>query len=307
MLEYPVILLSIKSMIRILVQERTVTNFNLRDNQQETLLIKGSSETTCKETLFIFNKIFLDWFIGFTEGDGSFVIPNERLPQFEITQNIRDIDLLYKIKKILGFGSVVKRLTDDRNVGVFQVIGNKKHLFILALIFNGNLRSKQKEIQFNKWYILLEKELSNKYIFPKYISIIKDVSLKDSWLSGFSDAEGCFQARLKECKTSRLRKQLVLSFSLAQKTYDVLLNIKNCLQLVNEVTFDKSWKGYRIFTQNFKKQKILMDYFKLFPLKTKKKIEFLRWYNLYNDKLNKLHLSENGLKIIEKKVKKFKV
>jgi hypothetical protein len=44
-----------------------------------------------------------------------------------------------------------------------------------------------------------------------------------------------------------------------------------------------------------------------YQLKTKKKIKFLRWSNLYKDKLNKLDLTEEGLKIIEKKLKKFKV
>jgi hypothetical protein len=86
-----------------------------------------------------------------------------------------------------------------------------------------------------------------------------------------------------------------------------LFNIKHALQLINEVTFDKSWGGYRISTQDFKKQKFITNYFRLFPLKTKKKIEFLRWYNLYNDKSNKLHLINQGLEIVQNKIRKFKV
>jgi hypothetical protein len=66
------------------------------------------------------------------------------------------------------------------------------------------------------------------------------VCLKDSWLSGFTDAQGGFQARLKECNTSRMGKQLLLIYSLTQKTPYVLFNIKHALQLINEVTFDKS-------------------------------------------------------------------
>jgi len=66
------------------------------------------------------------------------------------------------------------------------------------------------------------------------------VTLLDGWLSGFTDAEGCFQARLKDCKTSRLREQLVLSYSLTQKNKEVLISIRNALNIINEVTFDKS-------------------------------------------------------------------
>jgi glutathione synthase/RimK-type ligase-like ATP-grasp enzyme len=64
-------------------------------------------------------------------------------------QHIRDVDILYKIKKFLGFGSVVKHLTGNRNTAVFQVTNNRKHLLVLANIFNGNLRSSQSEEQFH--------------------------------------------------------------------------------------------------------------------------------------------------------------
>lgn len=77
------------------------TILNLRWNMTSQFRV-GSSETICKETsLFKKDKNFLTWLIGFTEGDGSFVVPSKGLPQFEITQNLKDIDVLYKIKSNL--------------------------------------------------------------------------------------------------------------------------------------------------------------------------------------------------------------
>ena len=40
---------------------------------------------------------FLEWFIGFTEGDGSFIVSNNKV-YFDITQNINDVQVLYYIK-----------------------------------------------------------------------------------------------------------------------------------------------------------------------------------------------------------------
>ena len=51
---------------------------------------------------------FLTWFIGFTEGDGSFVVSKRGDLSFVIVQDTRDIQILYMIQKILGFGKVIK-------------------------------------------------------------------------------------------------------------------------------------------------------------------------------------------------------
>ena len=111
-------------------------------NQQETLSSKlsninekdkGSSETT-RDITYNFdeysnlipkhknkiNKKFLEWFIGFTEGDGSFIVSKDKV-YFDITQNLQDIQVLYYIKKELGFGKVIIRSEKHRNVGVFYV------------------------------------------------------------------------------------------------------------------------------------------------------------------------------------------
>ena len=52
---------------------------------------------TCKDSLL------LEWYIGFSEGNGSFTTSTNRC-YFIINQ--KDIQLLYKIRKKLGFGQI---------------------------------------------------------------------------------------------------------------------------------------------------------------------------------------------------------
>jgi len=94
-----------------------------RVNQQVTLLFcnNGTSETACDIT-FQFNNYlnlkplhkkkldqrFLEWFIGFTEGKGYFTILKNKV-YFGITLNLDNIQVLYDIKKQLGFGKVLIR------------------------------------------------------------------------------------------------------------------------------------------------------------------------------------------------------
>jgi hypothetical protein len=132
-------------------------------NQQETFNyinnnLKGSSETTCDITYNFdeysnlipkhkkINKKFLEWFIGFSEGDGSFIISKEKV-YFDITQNLNDIQVLYYIKKELGFGKILFRNEKHRNVGVFYV-SSKENFTRLIAIFNGNICTKYKKEQF---------------------------------------------------------------------------------------------------------------------------------------------------------------
>ena len=46
----------------------------------------------------------LDWFIGFSEGDGSWQVDNTGRPLFIINQ--QDPQTLYKIKKLIGYGTI---------------------------------------------------------------------------------------------------------------------------------------------------------------------------------------------------------
>jgi hypothetical protein len=66
---------------------------------------------------------------------------------FDITQSLSDIQVLYYIKKQLGFGKVLIRKEEDRNVGVFYV-SSAENFTRLIHIFNGNICTNYKKEQF---------------------------------------------------------------------------------------------------------------------------------------------------------------
>ena len=168
---------------------------NLRGKIERVSLDKPSEE-------------ILTWFIGLTEGDGSFIVNNRGDLSFVITQSTSDIQVLYFIVETLGFGKVIRQSATTSRFSV----QNKKEIELIVSLFNGNLilPSKKKSFElfllaFNSWgsqgkLRLDEVELINSEILP---------SLNDSWLAGFTDAEGCFSCSfLANSNAFRIRYQI---------------------------------------------------------------------------------------------------
>src|ERR1700761_7201254 len=83
------------------------------------------------------NPNFLEWLIGFSEGEGSFISAKRGDLAFVITQSSTDIQSLNYIKKNLGFGSVIKQSV-KQNTHRF-VVQDLKNLYLICLMFNGNM------------------------------------------------------------------------------------------------------------------------------------------------------------------------
>ena len=79
---------------------------------------------------FILNDEFLYWFIGFTEGDGSFVKTSRNELNFVIVQGKANVEILYKIQKSLGFGQVLKQ-----NERVYRYIVRRKIELMLIILY----------------------------------------------------------------------------------------------------------------------------------------------------------------------------
>ena len=282
-------------------------------NQQEYLYKFYSSETRSKIT-FMFNTYFnnkpqqinkinsqfLEWFIGFTEGDGSFIISHNKV-YFDIRQNIEDIQVLYYIKKNLGFGKIQVRAEIHRRVAVFFVT-SKEHFYRLMLIFNGNLVSNYKSNQFKTWVNAFNNQYSENVYF---IENKVEPSLSSAWLSGFIDAEGSFTGRVKKCNTSRLKKAPHLALTIAQKDKIIICKIRKLFFNNNKgLSYDKSWDDWRVQISSFSKLDLVINYLNKFPLRTKKNIAFIRFKHIHNLIMNKRHLCLEGLNTIESIIKK---
>ena len=83
------------------------------------------------------NNRFLEWFIGFSEGEGSFIVAKRGDLSFVITQSSLDIESLNYIKDNLGFGKVIKQ-SIKQNTHRF-VIQDIKNIYLICLLFNGNM------------------------------------------------------------------------------------------------------------------------------------------------------------------------
>lgn len=83
------------------------------------------------------NTKFLEWLIGFSEGEGSFILAKRGDLAFVITQSTTDVKSLYYIRETLGFGTVIKQSV-KQNTHRF-VIQDIKNLYLICLLFNGNM------------------------------------------------------------------------------------------------------------------------------------------------------------------------
>jgi len=136
-------------------------------NKKLTTPSFGSSETTRKAPLLEnfykyghpphvprISECFLEWFIGFFEGDGSFISYSEK----KTSKNIRlKAYILQKEKKIIttiqqtfGFGNIS---SNEKNGMIYWrwTAESKTALERLAFLFSGNLILPKRQVQFLKW------------------------------------------------------------------------------------------------------------------------------------------------------------
>ena len=249
---------------------------------------------------FKYNDEWLIWFIGFAEGDGAIMVHNERLT-FVVTQ--KDPKVLKEIEIALGLG-VVK---DFKGFSRY-IVSNNSDCFLIYLIFNGNLIIRHRINQLNKWYITLLK-LKRLNIFQKFniISIPNIIltpikpSLNDSWLSGFTDAEGCFSVNIYNVKNKTELCQC--RYILDQKDgKDLLLYIRDILKYGNVNLRSETNNVFRLtISMNNPKRKnfiLLIEYFNKFPLKTTKILNFNQWCKVIDLISMKKHNTPEGLKLI---------
>lgn len=259
--------------------------------------IRRSSETL-REALKL-NDNFLSWFIGFTEGDGCFCLTGNRgYLEFKITQSSSDAQVLFYIKKQLGFGSV--SIQDKQNNTHHYRVRDKENLIKLINIFNGNLLTEKKNIQFKNWLECFNVRYKTEIEFiPNVNKNFFDI-YNNGWLSGFTDSEGCFSAY--SVKRNEIYTQISVNYILSQKGEKELMHyISNLLK--GSIYYLESYDGYNIRV-TLSKLSPIINYFKRFPLKTKKHISFLTWLKIYNLVIEKKHLTTVGLETIQSLIKK---
>ena len=231
---------------------------------------------------------------GLIEGDGYITITNKDSVILGITFNLKDKPLAEKLLSTLGIGFIVKRKTNS----VELRFSHKQTLCKIIELINGKFRTPKIEQLYKLIDWMNKKHSMNITKLPLNESPI----LKDSWLSGLIDADGNFYIR-------NSLKQIICKFNLEQrmiypKTNENSNSILNTICLAFGVKFkirerkrqNKSYYVIRLDNQNA--VKLLINYLDVYPLLSSKHLDFLNWKIVFNEIVNKNHMTVEGRKIV---------
>ena len=241
---------------------------------------------------------FLTWFVGFTEGEGSFIVNNRGDLAFIVTQSTSDIKVLDHIKEILGFGKVISQSIKTSR----YITQNKREIEIIINLFNGNIILPTRKIIFNRFIEGYNNWVSKGRIRLDSVLYIDNLiypSLSNSWLCGFTDGEGCFSCSIKKSKG------FSFNFSIAQKGKANLPILKHLNSIfVNGIVSDHYVKDvYEYRIGGIKNCVSVFPYYDKHNLITKKSLSYLLWKSVYNDLLNRDHLDDEKRQILKEKVR----
>lgn len=298
-------------------------NVNILSQSAGNLRLKAvedTSETKCDGTYDLFwnmykllynknnnlDKNWLTWFIGFVEGDGAILNYNNQC-RFVITQ--RDINILYEIKNKLGFGKIILYKKNNHIQYGRYIITSNKDCILLYLLFNKNLCLNHRISQLERWYPILTQYLKNTQItleienLPCVYPIAKKVSLNDAWLSGFTDAEGCFSiTKYKNRDIIYIKSRFILDQQdeFILNTISLLLYDKQLAKLRKNQKNMKNHFRIEISCNNKFKNKILLNYFNKYNLRTSKYNSYLIFKSILTKIVDKQPLPKVKIQEIDK-------
>lgn len=241
----------------------------------------------------------LTWLIG--EGDGSFLITNQSKSLgkhkiiFFIGQHTKDIQVLEYIQHQLGFGRIEQ---SNKNMHRY-IVGDIAQISCLLLLFNGNIVM---PTFYHRFCIVLEKynqrrnnpaaTKANNLPAITIINQLKKPALTNAWLSGFTDAEGCFFCNY-QTKQKIARSGWKVVFSIGQKHEQnnlVLHRIAEVFNIGKVRSAPSMGLDFWLFSiTNLKQNLMIIDYFNKFPLQSKKRKSFSKWVNVLTALSKKEH------------------
>lgn len=280
------------------------------------------------------------WFVtGYADGEGCFNIKVVKShsnsigwqvqARFIIEVNIKDINLLYKIKAFFGdIGSV----TSTNNKARYYVSGLKDISDVILTHFINYPLQSAKKLDFILWQKCVNLMLSKKHLtqegleqiisykgainfgesdklklsFPniipalKPVMLITDAPLNPFWVSGFVEAEGSFYISTNS-KTNKMRPWA--SVGLNNRDKFLLIKINNFFGEIGSIYETSTnnlaeWKVFKLANFN-----LLIEHFNKYPLKGFKSYNFSIWCEIVKLFENNELTPEIMIKIIELKNK----
>ena len=224
---------------------------------------------------------------------------------FVISQSTEDIEILNYILKELGFGKINKQ---GQRVSRY-IVQDISNLYLIILLFNGNIILPSRKKNFKDFL----ENFNNKILTGKIKTSTIDKnpinyqvseiypSLSNSWLSGFTDAEGCFTVSfLKNSNAFRLR------YILSQKGDINLPILSKFILLFNAGVLEAHSvkSNYSYILSGVKNCNNVYDYFYNFPLKSKKALSLELWKEIHMAITQKEHLHLEKRQILIEKATK---
>lgn len=221
---------------------------------------------------------------GLIEGDGHF-----SKNQLIISCHNRDDACFRSLIKRIGYGTL-KPYSKGRALRL--VVSSKVGLRRILELVNG------KFVGYNKYNQLVK----HNYAGRLNVKIIppQPFTLDCFWLSGFIDADGCFNISVRKCPTSRLGIRIDLRLAVAQKERFLLDQIQNAFNAFRIYVSKKSSNPhFRLTILGYKRLPGILDYFDKYPLQTLKNIHYRIFRRCFRFMELKKHLRMKGIKQIK--------
>ncbi len=224
------------------------------------------------------NVEFLQWFIGFTEGEGCFTVAKRGDLSFVITQSSRDVNILNYIINSLGFGKVIKQ-SIKANTHRY-IIQDIEHLVLISLLFNGNMVFPTRAGRFYTFLSALNEKLVKRrenIIIPIYATVLP--SLKDYWLTGITDGEGSFTCSILSNSSNAYRFRYILTqkHEANRKVLQHIVNLFNEINASGVVVNHSIETVLEVRVNGIKNCSNLFNYFDEYTLKTNKAKSYCKW------------------------------
>jgi LAGLIDADG endonuclease len=248
------------------------------------------------------------YLVGLIEGAGWISISKKgKYLTYELglELNVKDIQLLYKIKDALGVGKITKRVRKGINNDIYSArynIRNKQHFKeIIIPIFDKYSMLTNKQFD----YLRFREALLNDIIFydhlPKYsrpkislnsVDTILSKSYFSSWLVGFIEAEACFSVYKSKIN---YENSYVGSFDIAQtKSFEIIEAIKSLLNISVGIYKDNT-NSFKLKTTSVRNIENIITFLKNNPIRLlgNKRLQYL----LFLKKLRKIPKYSNKINI----------
>jgi len=230
---------------------------------------------------------FLEWFVGFAEGDGSWQTEETKLQCRSIfVINQKNPQVLYKIKSKLGYGTITGPYSQKNPSGTISTyyryrVGDFEGTRNLVEIFNGELVLDKTRERFAKYLEVQNRRACKPTFNAPVIALIDSAmepSLSHGWLSGFIDAEGCFTYDFDKDTSSEEISNVSLRYTLTQEGEK---RVFDYLQSILGGSLQHSEGHYRLKVSARKDLALIINYLDKNRLYSVKSIALARFKKIY--------------------------